>query len=101
MGAGDGKLMAAVGSLVGWKAWIAIFLITAILGGIAAIFVSLLRRRLKKTLWNVGFVLSEMRHGRPAYLASQELDVRSSQGLRLPHGVVIAAGTLIFVALFL
>jgi prepilin peptidase CpaA len=101
MGAGDGKLMAAVGSLVGWKAWIAIFLITAILGGIAAIFVSLLRRRLKKTLWNVGFVLSEMRHGRPAYLANQELDVRSSQGLRLPHGVVIAAGTLIFVALFL
>jgi prepilin peptidase CpaA len=101
MGAGDAKLMAAVGSLVGWKAWIAIFLITAILGGIAAVIVSLLRGRLKKTLWNAGFVLSEMKHGRPAYLANEELDVRSSKGLRLPHGAVIAAGTIVFVALFL
>jgi hypothetical protein len=36
---------------------------------------------------------------RPAYLRNEELDVKSDKALRLPHGVVIAMGTLIFLAL--
>jgi hypothetical protein len=40
-----------------------------------------------------------MRSLRPAYLKNEELDVKSDKGLRLPHGVVIAVGTLIFLAL--
>lgn len=98
-GAGDGKLMAAVGSLAGWKSWIGIFLITAVLGGIAALVLSISRGRLQKTLWNVGFVISEMKKGRPAYLGNEELDVRSSKGLRLPHGAVIAGGTLLYLTI--
>lgn len=96
MGAGDAKLMAAVGALAGWQDWFGIFFVTAIIGGVAALVLSLARGRLKKTIWNVGFILSEMKHGRPAYLGREELDVRSSKGLGLPHGAVIAAGTLLF-----
>ena len=96
MGAGDAKLMAAVGALVGWEDWFGIFILTAIIGGLAALVLSLARGRLKTTIWNVGFILSEMKHGRPAYLGKEELDVRSSKGLGLPHGAVIAAGTLLF-----
>ena len=33
-----------------------------------------------------------------AYLANEELDVRSGKALRMPHGAAIAAGTLIYVA---
>lgn len=98
-GAGDAKLMAAIAASAGWKDWFGIFIVTAIFGGIAALALSISRRRLKKTLWNVGFVLSEMKRGRPAYLANEELDVRSSKGLRLPHGAVIAAATLAYLAL--
>jgi prepilin peptidase CpaA len=98
MGAGDVKLMAAVGALVGWQSWFCIFIVTAIIGGVAALALSLARGRLKKTIWNVGFILSEMKHGRPAYLGKEELDVRSSKSLGLPHGAVIAAGTLLFLA---
>ena len=98
MGAGDVKLMAAVGALVGAQNWFGIFLVAAILGGVTALVMSLARGRLKKTLWNVGFIFSEMQHGRPAYLRNEELDVRTGKGVALPHGTVIAAGTLLFLA---
>ncbi len=99
MGAGDVKLMAAVGSITGAADWFGIFLITAILGGALAIIVSILKRRLGKTLFNVGFIFSEMKNLRPAYLKNEELDVKSNKALRMPHGVVIALGTVIYLVL--
>jgi prepilin peptidase CpaA len=98
-GGGDVKLMAAVGSLAGWENWIAIFLITAILGGVAALILVAWRGRVKKTLRNVAFILGEMKSGRPAYAKNEELDVRSSKSVGLPHGAVIAVGTAVFLAL--
>ena len=70
MGAGDVKLMssprrdgrmAEIGS--------AFLSSRAIIGGFASLALVTLRGRVKKTLWNVGFVLSEMKSGRAAYLA--------------------------------
>ena len=98
MGAGDVKLMAAVGSLVGWQDWFGVFLITAIIGGVLAVAASVVKGRLRKTLFNVSFILSEMKHGRPAYLKNEELDVKSNKAMRMPHGVVIAVGTVVFLA---
>ena len=99
MGAGDVKLMGAVGALVGWRNWFAIFLVTAIVGGVLALLVMVLRGRVKKTLWNVGYIFSEMGHGRPAYIGREELDVKSPKSMGLPHGAVIAVGTIFFLAL--
>ena len=99
MGAGDVKLMAAIGSMVGWSDWFGIFVITAIIGGLAALVLVATRGRLKKTLFNVSFILSEMKSGRPAYVGREELDVRSPKALGLPHGAVIAVGTIIFLML--
>jgi prepilin peptidase CpaA len=99
MGAGDVKLMAAIGAMVGWQDWFGIFLVTAVVGGFAAMALMAMRGRVKKTLWNVGFVLTEMRHGRAAYLSNEELDVRSSKAIGLPHAAVIAVGTLVFLGL--
>ena len=98
MGAGDVKLMGAIGALVGWERWFGIFFVTAIVGGIMAIVLVAARGRLKRTLFNVGFILSEMKHGRPAYVEKEELDVRSPKALGLPHGAVIAVSTLFFLA---
>lgn len=99
MGAGDVKLMAAVGALVGWERWFGIFLVTAIVGGAMAFAVVAARGRLKRTIFNVGFILSEIKHGRPAYVGKEELDVRSGKAIGLPHGAVIAIGTIFFLAL--
>ena len=96
MGAGDVKLMAAIGSMVGWQDWFGIFIVTAIIGGVAALALVALRGRLKRTLFNVSFILSEMKSGRPAYVGREELDVRNPKALGLPHGAVIAVGTIFF-----
>ncbi len=99
MGAGDVKLMGAVGALAGPRDWFGIFLFTAILGGVLALMVIVLRGRVKKTFWNVGYILGEMRHGRPAYINREELDVKNPKSVGLPHGAVIAVGTVFFLAL--
>ena len=49
-GAGDVKLMAAIGSLVGPVLVVKAFLFTALAGGVLAVVVALRRRRLRETL---------------------------------------------------
>jgi prepilin peptidase CpaA len=99
MGAGDVKLMAAVGAIVGWENWFGIFVVTAVIGGIMSLILVASRGRVRKTFFNVGFILSEMKSGRPAYLSNEELDVKSYKAQRLPHGATIAVGALFFLAI--
>src|SRR5580704_71478 len=80
VGGGDVKLMAAVGSLAGPKAWIAIFLITALAGGVIALIMIAVKGRTARTLHNVGILLTELAHFRAPYRAEQELDVTNGQG---------------------
>jgi prepilin peptidase CpaA len=49
-GAGDVKLFAAIGSLVGPKHVVVAFLYTAIVGGLLAVIVAIRRRRLAETM---------------------------------------------------
>jgi prepilin peptidase CpaA len=92
MGAGDVKLMAAVGSLVGWRWWFQIFLVSLIIGAIAAIFLVLAKGRWKRTFNNVGFILFELAHFRAPHVRREDVDVKSEKALRMPHGATIAAG---------
>jgi len=57
MGAGDVKLMAAIGSLVGPRHGVVVLLATAICGGVMAIVYALYRGRMWATIKNVGSVL--------------------------------------------
>jgi prepilin peptidase CpaA len=98
VGGGDVKLMAAVGSFAGPRSWIAIFLITALVGGAMALVLVAVKRRTARTLRNVGILLTELAHLRAPHRVEQELDVSSGQGLRLPHGCTIAAATLLYLA---
>lgn len=96
MGAGDVKLMAAVGAIAGPANWLGIFVLTSLCGGVAAIILVAAKGRIRATLMNVRIILLSARHGQAPYEGHPQLDVRSGQGLRLPHAVVIAFGTLGF-----
>lgn len=99
MGAGDVKLMLAVGALTGPSHWLGIFVITSVLGGAVALVVLISRGRLGHALSNIGIILRRLARLQAPAEASPELDVRSAQSVKLPHGVVIAFGTLIYVLL--
>jgi prepilin peptidase CpaA len=98
MGAGDVKLMAAVGALMGPANWFVIFLLSSILGGLAAVVLLLTKGRVRRTFRNVGYMLYEMAHFRPPYLRREELDLSSPQAAKMPHGVAIAMGSICFLA---
>jgi prepilin peptidase CpaA len=93
MGAGDVKLMAAVGAIVGPANWVSVFVATAMAGGVFSFALIVAKGRVKQTLWNVFFIVDELIHLRPPHHKRSDLDVKDSRSLKMPHGVAIAAGT--------
>src|ERR1700691_3756048 len=96
-GAGDVKLLAAVGAVTGPGNCFWIFLLTAILGGLIAVVLLLFRGRVRQTFFNVGWIIRDLLHLQAPYRSNEELDVTSNKGLRLPHGAMIAVGALAFI----
>ena len=96
MGACDVKLMAAVGSIAGPQNWLGIFLATALLGGVVALALVLFKRRIHETAANLSTILGEIIRGKAPFRKDPALDMRSPRSLGLPHGTVIALGSLAF-----
>ena len=59
--------------------------------------VLLFRGRVRKTFFNLGWMIQDLVHLRAPYRSNEELDVTSSKGMRLPHGALIAVGVLAFI----
>ena len=92
LGAGDLKLLAALGSLVGPQHVIYIVLGTGVAGGVLALIYATYRRRLRATLANVGTIVKF--HAVSGLHAHPELNLDNPDALRMPYGLAIAAGTL-------
>lgn len=99
MGAGDVKLMAAVGSIAGPQNWLWIFIATALAGGVVSLVVIAIKKRWSRTFSNIGKILPELLRFRAPSRSDSALDVRSSDALRLPHAVSIAVGSIAFLSL--
>ena len=98
-GAGDVKLMAAIGAMVGVSNFLGIFLLNALIGGVLAIALVSVKGRLRQTLWNVGYMIGEITRWRAPYLTREQLDVNSPKALTLPRAVPICLGVVVFLAL--
>ena len=97
MGAGDVKLMAALGSIAGPMSWLLLFLATSILGGVVAVCLSLGHGRLYSTLLNVSQLVKELTLFRAPYKRQPQLELHHADALRSPHGTVIAVTALLLV----
>jgi len=95
MGTGDVKLLAAIGSVVGPDGIIIVFILTALAGGLLAIFVLLAQRRLVNTSNRVVrlFIDQRLREG----VVGGKPTKRS---VAIPYGVAISVGTWGFIGLW-
>ena len=99
MGAGDVKLMAAIGAIAGPHNWLGIFIATALVGGLVSLTAIAIKKRVYQTFLNLTTILSELlQFHRPAK-ADARLDVRNPNALRMPHAVNIAVGCMAFLYL--
>lgn len=93
LGAGDVKLLAALGAWFGFSDAIWLALYTGVVGGVIALVVALFRGYLRQALANVGLLLT---HWRVAGLrALPELTIHHGQGPKLAYGVSIFLGTVV------
>ncbi len=93
MGAGDVKLMAAVGCIAGTASLPVLAVSTAMAGGLFALAVGIYSGRLRETLGNAGALLAH--HGRHGLRPHPKLTLSNTETLRLPYALPIAAGCLI------
>jgi prepilin peptidase CpaA len=95
MGAGDAKLMGAVGGLLGPKGVFMAFLFTAIMGGIYALLLLTIHGFLKETAKRYGRIVK-------TFLFTHQFipipSPKTEKKPRLCYGVAIALGTLISLA---
>ena len=96
IGAGDVKLMAAVGALVGPANWIRIFIFTAAAGLLLAVVAMIWKHRLGRTLSNLAGILGQLAQGRAPRRRNPEWYYQSGVALTFPHAVTIAIGCVVY-----
>ena len=97
MGAGDVKLIAAQGCLLGFANVPCLLVLTAIAGGVLALGYAWKHGRLKQTCGNVAALT--VHHAQQGLTPHPELNVLNAQTLRLPYALAIAAGCILTLSL--
>jgi prepilin peptidase CpaA len=90
MGAGDVKLMAAIGAWIGWKSIVMVALYGSVAGGILALLFALRRNYLRTALGNIRMLAQYW------WVAGikplPELTLESKNSVRMPYALAIATG---------
>jgi prepilin peptidase CpaA len=90
MGAGDVKLMAALGAWIGWKSIVFVALYGSLAGGVLALVVGLRRRYLRQAFSNLKLLATYWWVEGVKPLPALTLEAKN--GVRLPYALAIAAG---------
>ena len=93
LGAGDVKLMAALGAWLGWQPIVYVALYGAIAGGVLAVVVSVWHGYLGRALTNIKTLL--MHWWLTGIRPLPELTLDGGHGLRLPYALPIMAGLVV------
>ena len=90
-GAGDWKLMGAMGAVLGWQAMLSVLLVSVLISGAMAVIQILAARRVQETLGNlvtlvVGFATFGLR-------ANPEISLDNPKLMKQPFGAAVAMAT--------
>ncbi len=96
MGAGDVKLFAAVGSVVGSSLVLPTFLVVLLTGGVLAVVTMIRAGAVRETLWRVAQIFVGLLPG----WEMPRFSVPAERRYTIPYGVAITLGSLISLAIF-
>lgn len=95
IGAGDWKLMGAVGAIMGWHPMLFVLLVSILTSGLMAAFQMIVTRRVKRTMRNVG----RLAMGLAKFAPDPAITLDNPTLLKVPFGVATSAATVLSFAL--
>lgn len=93
LGAGDWKLVGALGAFVGPSQLLTILLITVLVAGLMALGLIVLKGRLRQTARNIVHILGSFLS---LHLPGPEVSLDSKESLKIPFGVAVAVAVILF-----
>ncbi|MBV8053450.1 MAG: prepilin peptidase [Acidobacteriaceae bacterium] len=95
LGAGDWKLIGALGAFVGPHNLITVLFVTVVIAGLMALFVVIWKRRFLQTMRNIGGMLAAMMS---LHLPGREVSLDNPESSKIPFGVAAAIAIVLFAA---
>jgi prepilin peptidase CpaA len=95
LGAGDWKLIGALGAFLGPQHLITVLFATLLIAGVMALILVIWRKRVRQTFRNMGRMLAAMA---TLHLPGQEVSLDNPQSLKIPFGVAVAVAVVLDVA---
>jgi prepilin peptidase CpaA len=95
LGAGDWKLVGALGSFLGPGNLLNVLLIAVLVAGIMAVILIIWKRRIRQTLQNMLHILGSFFS---LHLPRPELSLDSQDALKIPFGVAVTVAVIVFSA---
>jgi prepilin peptidase CpaA len=97
MGAGDWKLMGAVGAMMGWRPMLFVLLVSLLTSGLMAIVQMIATKRVKRTLWNIVLLVKGL--ATFGLRLDPTISLDNPTLLKVPFGVATGAATVLSFAL--
>lgn len=95
LGGGDVKLMGSIGALAGHQNLLVVFLLDALLAGLAAVVLMIVRGRVRQTLRNIAQGIRSITKGRAPHQDNPQMEAGGGASLGMPRGVTIALASLL------
>jgi prepilin peptidase CpaA len=95
LGAGDWKLVGALGAFLGPQHLIAVLFATLLIAGVIALILVIWAKRFGQTFRNIGRMLAAMA---TLHLPGREVSLDNPQALKVPFGVAVAIAVVLYAA---
>ena len=95
LGAGDWKLVGAIGAFLGPQPLMAVLFIAILVAGIMAGILVLAKGRVRQTLRNIGRMLASLAS---LHLPGQEVSLDNPQSLKIPFGFAASIAVILYTA---
>jgi prepilin peptidase CpaA len=93
LGAGDWKLVGALGAFLGPQHLLTVLFATVLIAGLMAVLLVAWKRRLRQTVANIGRMLASYAS---LHLPGPDLSLENPEALKIPFGVAVAAAVVLY-----